>query len=82
MFPNQFVLGLHSYMHQFLGVRYDRNQDIIERIGHTLVTEADFKNFMALSVDLYESGFMRAVDEYQQKLSKLGIKVEVETKAE
>ena len=80
MFPNQFIVGLHSYMNQFLGVRYDRNRDIIERIGHTLVTEADFKNFMALSVDLYESGFMRAVDEYQHKLSKLGVNVEVENR--
>lgn len=69
-------------MSQFLTHRYDRNKDIIERIGHTLVTETDFKNFMALAVDLYESGFMRAVDEYQGKLANMGIKVEVEKKAE
>jgi len=65
-------------MNQFLGVQYGRNQDIVERVGHYLVTESDFKNFMSLIVDVYESGFMRAVDDYRTKLAKMGIKVEVE----
>lgn len=81
-FPNKYIAGLRSYMSQFLGLRYQRNQDVIERIGHTLVTEADFKNFMALAVDIYESGFMRAIDDYRVQLAKMGIKVEVETKVE
>ena len=69
---------MRSYMNQFLGVQYGRNQDIVERVGHYLVTESDFKNFMSLIVDVYESGFMRAVDDYRTKLAKMGIKVEVE----
>ncbi len=69
-------------MYQFLNYRYEKNKDVIERIGHSLVTESDFKNFMALTVDLYESGFMRAANEYQDKLSLAGIKVQLEKKAE
>lgn len=64
-------------MQQFLAERYPQNKDIVERIGHNLVTEKDFTDFMKLVVDVYESAYLKAVDQYRVYLEKIGIKVEV-----
>jgi len=64
-------------MSQFLKSRYENNADIIERIGYSLKTERDFKEFMNLAVALYESGFIKAVEDYRQHFEKQGIKIEI-----
>lgn len=75
---NKYITGLRQYMYQFIGsTRYEKNKDIIERIGHQLVTESDFKAFMVLAVDIYESAYLKAVEDYRQHFEKLGVKVEI-----
>jgi hypothetical protein len=77
MIPNKYQYGLSKYMQQFLVNRYPQNKDIIERIGHNLVTEQDFTDFMKLIVDVYEVAYLKAVDQHKVCLEKLGIKMEI-----
>lgn len=79
MFPNKYIVGLRQYMAKFLGSRYPKNQDIIERVGHNLITEQDFTAFMSLAVDIYESAYLKAVDDCRKQCEKHGIKLEIGT---
>lgn len=68
---------LKKTMYEFLKERYPKNEDIIERMGHHLITEKDAKAFMQLMMDVYEVGYMTAVDQHREELAKLGVKVNV-----
>jgi hypothetical protein len=76
MFPNRFQTAVRQYLNQFLGDKYDKNSNIIERISHHLITENDFREFMDLAVALYESGFLKAAEDYRAYFEKQGIKLE------
>jgi hypothetical protein len=71
---NKYQYGLRKYMQEFLLDKYSGNQDVIERIGHNLITEKDFKDFMKLVVDVYEIAYIKAINECKDKF---GIKAEI-----
>lgn len=55
MFPNQYAIALNQYMFKFMGAdKFEKNKDIIERLGHQIITENDFKNWMTLLNDVYQ----------------------------
>jgi hypothetical protein len=68
---------LKKTMYEFLQHRYPENEDIIERIGHQLVTEKDSKAFMRLMMDVYETGYTTAVEQHKEQLAKIGVKVSI-----
>ena len=68
---------LKKTMYEFLKHRYAENEDIIERIGHQLVTDKDAKAFMKLMMDVYETGYVTAVDQHKEQLAKIGVKVSI-----
>ena len=69
--------ALRKMMYDFLKERYGRNDEIIQRLASALQTEADVQAFVRLMMDVYETGFMKAVEEQQSQLGKLGLKVKV-----
>jgi len=70
------LIGLKHYLPKFLLDRYPKHEDIINRLGHYLVTDQDFSTFMALIVDVYEIGYTKAIEDYKEQLEKSGIRVE------
>jgi hypothetical protein len=64
-------------MFEVLKERYSKNEDVIERIANALQTSKDIDNFGKLIADIYEMGFLRAVDSYKTELAKLGYNVTV-----
>lgn len=52
--------------------RYANNEQIIERLGVTLMTERDIQDFMKLIGDVYELAYMKAVDDHREQLQKAG----------
>ncbi len=77
MFQEKYKIGLKQYMSQFLGERYAKHQEIIERVAHTIATDNDFSAFMALAVDIYEAAYLKAVDDCREQFDKIGVKVEI-----
>ena len=47
-------------------------ENIIERIGASLVTDGDSKAFFKLVADLYEMGYLKSVNDHREQLVKLG----------
>jgi hypothetical protein len=77
MFQNKYEIGLKNYMSKFLEDRYDKHRDIIERVSHGLTTEQDFTSFMSLAVDIYESAYLRAIEDCRVQFAQHGITLEL-----
>ena len=56
-----------------LNERYSQNEQIIDRLGVTLMTEGDIKGFMKLIGDVYEIAYMKAVNDHKEQLQKAGL---------
>jgi hypothetical protein len=68
---------LKKTMFEILKERYPKHEQIIDRVSHSLATDKDIKDFVSMMVEIYEVGFVRAVDEHREKLSKLGFEVKI-----
>lgn len=60
-------------MFDVLKERYQKNESIVERLGVTLVTESDLNSFLKMVGDIYESAYMKAVDDHKEQLQKAGL---------
>jgi hypothetical protein len=77
MMPNPMAVVIKKYLFEMLKEKYAKNERLIERLAQMLVTREDYESFGSLMGDLYESGFLRATDQYREQLSKMGLKVDV-----
>lgn len=74
---NPQAVAIKKYMFEILKERYGRNSKYIDRLAAGTVTREDYESLGALMADLYESGFMRAIDQYKEQVAKLGMRIEV-----
>jgi hypothetical protein len=70
---NQNSYQIKKAMFDLIQERYQRNEQIIERLGVSLVTEGDLKSFLKMIADVYESGYMKSVNDHKEQLNKLGL---------
>jgi hypothetical protein len=64
-------------MFEVLKERYSQNEQIIERLGVSLLTESDCKGFLKLVSDIYEVAYMKAVNDHREQLEKIGLAAKV-----
>lgn len=57
--------------------RYSKNEKFIDRIAATIVTKEDYDGLGSFVTDIFELGFLRAMDQYKEQLQKMGIKVNI-----
>lgn len=77
MFQNLHSSAIKKYLFEMLKDKYQRNEKFIDRLSAVVTTKEDYESLGMLVVDLFESGFMRAVDEYKGQMAKMGLKVNV-----
>lgn len=70
-------VAIRKYMFEVLKGRYAKNERFIERLASTVATREDYDSLGALVADIYEAGFVRAVDQYKEQLAKVGMKVSI-----
>lgn len=64
---------LKKTMFEVLQERYAQNEQIIERMGVTLLTENDLTAFMKMVGDIYEMAYLKAVNDHKEQLQKAGL---------
>lgn len=64
---------LKKTMFEVLQERYAQNEQIIERMGVTLLTEDDLSAFMKMVGDIYEMAYLKAVNDHKEQLQKAGL---------
>jgi len=72
--------AVKKYLYEMLKEKYTNHQQIIERITSTIVTEKDVKDFGDFIATLYETAYMRAVNEYKGIIEKMGYTIGVHSK--
>ncbi len=77
MLANPKGIAVKKMMYEFLKERYGKNDQIIERLTTALQTEADIQAFVKLVMDVYETGYMRAVEDHREQLQKIGLQVKI-----
>jgi hypothetical protein len=64
---------LKKTMFEVLQERYAQNEQIIERMGVTLLTENDLAAFMKMVGDIYEIAYLKSVNDHREQLQKAGL---------
>ena len=75
--PQGFVIK--KYMAEILKDKFPIHQEILERLSINLVTANDLQAFGKLISDIYQTGYLKAINEHQELLNKLGYKVKFTT---
>jgi len=76
---NPYKLALKKNVYEIIKDRYDKDIDeVIDRITFTISTEADYKKLGKLIAAIFESGYFRSLDQYQEQLRKLGVNITVQ----
>lgn len=76
--PNKFNLFLKEYLEKLLNKeKLENHAEVIEKISYQMHTDRDFKLFMQLLIEIYESGYVRAINDYRSEFEKYGIKVNI-----
>lgn len=69
--------AIKKYLFELLKERYARNEKFIDRLSSTVATKEDYESLGSLVVDIFETGFLKAVDGYKDELAKMGLRVNV-----
>lgn len=65
-----------KYFFEILKSRYPRNERVIERILFTL-TDIELKDFGTLVSDIYETAYLKCVEDHRKSLEGIGYKVNI-----
>lgn len=69
--------AIKKYLFELLKERYAKNEKFIDRLSSTVATKEDYESLGNLVVDIFETGFLKAVDGYKDELAKMGLRVNV-----
>jgi len=70
-------IAIKKYLFDILKERYNKNEKFIERLSSQTLTKEDYENLGILIADIFELGFLRAVDQYREQLLKMGVKINI-----
>ena len=69
--------ALKKWLSQLLEKKYPPHDTIVERVGMSLTTDSDLKDFGKLIGEVYQSGYAKAINDYKKEVEKLGIKINI-----
>lgn len=73
--PRSFTLK--KWFHELLKEKYIPHDHIVDRVAPSLVTEKDMEDFGKLIVEVYEKGYLKAVEDYREQFEKMGVKINI-----
>jgi hypothetical protein len=66
---------LRKFMLQVLTNKVENYDELLTRIGTSLITENDLKIFALMVNDILEVGYRKAIEDYKSQLNEMGIEV-------
>ena len=64
---------IKKVMFELIKEKYYKNEQIIDRLGTMLANESDKKSFFTLVTDVYETAYMKSVQDHKEQLTQLGL---------
>ena len=65
------------YLFEVLQQKYSLHEEIIDRIGATLITNGDIEAFNRLIAEVYSIAYQKCVNDHKEQLIKLGLQVNI-----
>lgn len=72
-----FSAHIKKYLYDILKDRYSRNEEFIERLASSIVTNKDVEGLGKLVADLYEVGYVKSVNDHKEILEAKGYKATI-----
>lgn len=77
---NPVIQGVKKFMFDLLGgERYSLHEEMIEILAHHIRNEKDYERFGKLIAEVYEAGYVKAIDEHAAELKRLGLHVSLKS---
>ncbi len=64
---------IKKVMFDLIKEKYYKNEQIIDRLGTMLANDNDMKSFFTLVTDVYETAYMKSVQDHKEQLTQLGL---------
>ncbi len=64
---------IKKVMFDLIKEKYYKNEQIIDRLGTMLANDSDMKSFFTLVTDVYETAYMKSVQDHKEQLTQLGL---------
>lgn len=77
MFQNPLIYGVKKHLYEMLQHRYSKNEAVIEKLATQILTEPQYEEFGNLIAAIYESGYLKAVEDHKEQLEKMGYRANV-----
>lgn len=70
---------LKKWFSELLKAEYIQHDEVIERVSTSLLTDKDVEKFGKLIMNVYETAYKKAVEDYRGEFEKMGVKVTIGT---
>ncbi len=77
MFQNIYADGIKKLLFEVLKQKYSEHELTIDRMANNINNPKDYELIGKLLVAIYETAYMKAVEEHREVLSKYGMNVEI-----
>lgn len=77
MFHNPQSIAIKKYLFELLKEKYSKNEKFIDRLSTSVSTKEDYEALSVFVADIFESGFVRAVNQYKEQFAKMGMQVKI-----
>ncbi len=75
---NPMIPNVKKFVWDLIGAeRYTPHDETLETLARTIHNEKDYEKFGKFIAEIYEAGYMRAANEYERELTKIGIKTKL-----
>lgn len=74
---NPLAFGLKRHFYEILQEKYIPNEQIIEWMAANTLTENQYEEIGKLVSNLYEAGYMKAVEDHKAQLESMGVRAYV-----
>jgi hypothetical protein len=71
---------LKKWFSDMLKTEYQQHDEVVERISTSLLTDKDVDKFGKLIMNVYETAYKKAVEDYRVEFEKMGVKITIGSK--
>jgi len=77
MLAGQQTHALKKYIFDMIPEKYHEHDEILTRSTANLVTQKDIEEFAKFVAVVFESGYLKAAEQYKENMENLGYKLDV-----
>lgn len=79
---NPYKTAILQYAQQLMKERYANYHDTILRASSTFVTQQEALKFAKMLVEIFEAGYLKAVEDYKKQVEAHGLQIKIKAEEE